>query len=75
MLPDKIIIYRDGVGDGQLNMVADYEVEQLRSCFSSFGEDYSPKLSVVVVQKRINTRLMAIVSSGFCLFASQNVFW
>ena len=62
MLPDKIVIYRDGVGDGQLSMVADYEVEQLRSCFSRFGEEYNPKLSVVIVQKRINTRMMAHVS-------------
>lgn len=62
MLPEKIIIYRDGVGDGQIDMVADYEVEQLKSCFVHFGEDYNPKMSVVVVQKRINTRLMACVS-------------
>jgi len=55
-LPDKILVFRDGVGDGQLNMVADYEVDQLRTCFSRFGE-YSPKLSFVVVQKRINTRI------------------
>lgn len=61
MLPDKVIIYRDGVGDGQMKMVAEYEVEQLRSCFSHFGADYNPKLSVVVVQKRINTRIMAQV--------------
>lgn len=55
-LPDKILVFRDGVGDGQLNTVADYEVSQLRTCFTSFGE-YSPKLSFVVVQKRINTRI------------------
>lgn len=56
MLPDKIMVFRDGVGDGQLNTVQDYEVEQLRTCFANFGE-YSPKLSVVIVQKRINSRL------------------
>lgn len=44
-----------------MKMVAEYEVEQLRSCFSHFGADYNPKLSVVVVQKRINTRIMAQV--------------
>ncbi|XP_041362450.1 piwi-like protein 1 [Gigantopelta aegis] len=57
-LPDKIIVYRDGVGDGQLNTVSGYEVKQLESCFSHFGE-YMPQLSVVVVQKRINTRLFS----------------
>lgn len=56
----KIVIYRDGVGDGQLRVVKDYEVEQLRECFENFSEfNYHPKLAVVVVQKRINARLLA----------------
>ncbi|XP_013382739.1 piwi-like protein 2 [Lingula anatina] len=58
-LPDRIVIFRDGVGDGQLGMVADYEVSQLESCFSQFGETYQPRLAVIVVQKRINTRIYA----------------
>ncbi|XP_052772354.1 piwi-like protein 1 [Mya arenaria] len=56
-LPEKIVVFRDGVGDGQLNTVADYEVDQLKSTFSHFGEEYCPKMSVVIVQKRINTRI------------------
>ena len=56
-LPDKIIVFRDGVGDGQLNTVAGYELEQLKRCFSHFGEEYMPALGVVIVQKRINTRI------------------
>ncbi|XP_035226356.1 piwi-like protein Ago3 [Stegodyphus dumicola] len=60
-LPDKIILYRDGVGDGQMDYVAKYEVEQLTSCFKHFSVDYSPTLSVIVVQKRINTRMYTIM--------------
>ena len=56
-LPDKIIVFRDGVGDGQLNTVAGYEVDQLKKCFGHFGEEYTPDLAVVIVQKRINTRI------------------
>ncbi|KAL3877253.1 hypothetical protein ACJMK2_034986 [Sinanodonta woodiana] len=56
-LPQKIIVFRDGVGDGQLNIVAGYEVEQLKTCFTNFGEDYNPTMAVVIVQKRINTRI------------------
>lgn len=56
-LPDKIIVFRDGVGDGQLNTVAGYELDQLKRCFSHFGEEYMPSLGVVIVQKRINTRI------------------
>ena len=56
-LPDKIFIYRDGVSEGQLAHVAEHEVQQLRSCFAN---DYSPQIAVIVVQKRINTRIFAI---------------
>lgn len=53
----KIIIYRDGVGDGQLDMVANYEVDQLYQVLKTFRDDYHPNISVVIVQKRINTRI------------------
>lgn len=62
-LPDKIIIYRDGVGDGLLEFVSNYEAQQYVSCFKHFGEHYSPSLSVVVVQKRINTRMFGLTGS------------
>ena len=56
-LPDRIIVFRDGVGDGQMHVVKDYEAEQLRQCFSLFGDTYAPKMAVIVVQKRISTRI------------------
>lgn len=59
-LPDKIIVFRDGVGDGQLQIVANYEVQQLQECFSLLGASYEPKLCVIVVQKRISQRLFAV---------------
>nr|QOW64977.1 hypothetical protein [Lymnaea stagnalis] len=55
-LPEKIVIFRDGVGDGQLDILIDHEVKQLQRCFSSFG-DYTPNCTTVCVQKRINTRI------------------
>lgn len=61
-LPERIVVYRDGVGDGQLNTVADHEVEQLRGSLGMFdamaGGKYDPKLTIVVVSKRINTRFV-----------------
>lgn len=62
-LPEKIIFYRDGVSDGQLSHVQDYEVTQLESCFQNFDNNYQPSLIVIVVQKRINTRLFLRKSS------------
>jgi len=61
-LPEKIVVFRDGVGDGQLNTVADYEVDQLKSCFTHFGDNYAPTLAVVIVQKRINSRIFHMVN-------------
>ncbi|XP_031622397.1 protein argonaute-3-like [Contarinia nasturtii] len=55
-LPRKIIIFRDGVGDGQLRAVKDYELAQLKQACSTMSEDYNPPFTFVVVQKRINAR-------------------
>lgn len=63
-LPDRIVVYRDGVGDGQLRTVAGYEVQQLSECFTLFGERYSPKMAVVIVSKRINARIFAAQGQG-----------
>ncbi|XP_061663732.1 piwi-like protein 1 [Syngnathoides biaculeatus] len=56
-LPSRVIVYRDGVGDGQLHNVVNYEVAQIIGSIKSMGLDYMPKLSVVVVKKKINCRL------------------
>ncbi|KAM8866343.1 piwi-like protein 1 isoform 1-T2 [Synchiropus picturatus] len=63
-LPSRIIVYRDGVGDGQLHSVVHYEVAQILESIKSMGPDYTPKLSVVVVKKRINTRLFAHIKGS-----------
>ncbi|XP_066444447.1 piwi-like protein 1 [Eleutherodactylus coqui] len=60
-LPNRIIIYRDGVGDGQLKTLVNYEVSQFMDCIKSAGKDYNPRLTVVVVKKRINARFFAVV--------------
>jgi len=63
-LPEKIIVFRDGVGDGQLDVLADHEVKQLQRCFLSFGAEYQPKCATVIVQKRINTRIFSKARDG-----------
>ncbi|KAM8716535.1 hypothetical protein ACLKA7_003416 [Drosophila subpalustris] len=50
-LPDSVIIYRDGVGDGQLNLCSKYEIPQFEAVCGK-----SVKITFLVVQKRINTR-------------------
>ncbi|XP_064424197.1 piwi-like protein 1 [Latimeria chalumnae] len=58
-LPQRIIVYRDGVGDGQLKTVVNYEVPQLLDCLKTIGSDYNPKLSLIVVKKRVSARFFA----------------
>ncbi|XP_031598996.1 piwi-like protein 1 [Oreochromis aureus] len=61
-LPSRVIVYRDGVGDGQLHSVVNYEVQQIMDSITSMGQDYNPKLSVVVVKKRISSRFFAHIN-------------
>merc|ERR1712133_325049 len=53
-LPEKIIMYRDGVGDGQIPYVKETEVEQIKSCFKAVGMD-DFKFVYIIVSKRIMT--------------------
>ena len=57
--PEKVLVFRDGVGDTQLSTVASYEADQFRDSFRHISDDYSPSFGFVVVQKRINTRIFA----------------
>ncbi|XP_071783920.1 piwi-like protein 1 isoform X6 [Centroberyx gerrardi] len=61
-LPSRIIVYRDGVGDGMLQSVVSYEVPQIMESIKSMGHDYVPKLTVVVVKKRISSRFFAHIN-------------
>ena len=63
-LPEKIVVYRDGVSDGQLRTVANYEIPQLQTCFEAF-ENYQPKMVVFVVQKKISTNLYLAATEHF----------
>jgi aubergine-like protein len=40
-MPERIIIYRDGVGDGQLQAVYEHELPQIEETFSKVQEGYA----------------------------------
>ncbi|KAM9360170.1 piwi-like protein 2 [Symphorus nematophorus] len=63
-LPEKIVVYRDGVSDSQLRMVEQYEIPQLITCFETFPS-YEPKLVFIVVKKRISTTLYSCTANNF----------
>lgn len=62
VFPSKVVIIRDGVGDGQLDHCRRYEVEQFESVLRQFN--VNTKLCFIVVQKRINTRMFALGREG-----------
>ncbi|KAG7189003.1 hypothetical protein KM043_008597 [Ampulex compressa] len=62
--PQRIIVYRDGVGDGELETVVNYEVKQLLTAIKTrIDPSYDPGLTIIVVQKRINTRIFLKMAS------------
>lgn len=61
--PDNIIIYRDGVGDGQLQICEQFEIPQLEEACRRVL-NHKAKISFIVVQKRINTRYF--LTDGDC---------
>ena len=55
--PEKLLIYRDGVSEGQYQMVLDEEIPHLRNACAVYGgEQAPPRMTVIVVGKRHHTR-------------------
>ncbi|PGH12484.1 hypothetical protein AJ79_04228 [Helicocarpus griseus UAMH5409] len=64
-LPENILIYRDGVSEGQYGTVLEQELPLLRSaCKAVYRADQTkkglPKITIVIVGKRHNTRFYPI---------------
>jgi len=54
--PERIIFYRDGVSEGQFYEVLNSEVNAIRRACISLNQEYKPKVTFLVVQKRHHTR-------------------
>lgn len=59
VLPSKIVIYRDGVGDGQIHQCLDHEVKTIENRLKTIykAQDVPLHFGFIVVSKRINTRV------------------
>lgn len=62
-LPHNIIIYRDGVSEGQYTQTVELEYTSIREACAAYytkkqrkGEPTAPKISIIVCGKRHNTR-------------------
>lgn len=60
-LPKKILVYRDGVSEGQYKLILDLELKHFVIAFKKkYGaENNHPKMAVIVVGKRHHTRFYA----------------
>eukprot|EP01025_Chloroclados_australasicus_P006874 TRINITY_DN12186_c0_g1_i1.p1 TRINITY_DN12186_c0_g1~~TRINITY_DN12186_c0_g1_i1.p1 ORF type:complete len:969 (-),score=101.96 TRINITY_DN12186_c0_g1_i1:1787-4504(-) len=56
ILPNSIIMYRDGVSEGQFVQVLQSEYQQIKRAANYLREGYDPKLTFVIVQKRHHVR-------------------
>ncbi|KFP69457.1 Piwi-like 2 [Acanthisitta chloris] len=63
-LPLRIVVYRDGVADSQLDTVLKYEIPQMQKSFEAF-DNYHPSLVVMVVQKQINISFYNLMGTEF----------
>jgi hypothetical protein len=61
ILPKKILLYRDGVSEGQYTLVLNQELPHFEAAFNDlYGKkDNWPKMAVIVVGKRHHTRFYA----------------
>ncbi|KAJ7764554.1 argonaute-like protein [Mycena maculata] len=54
-LPQRILVYRDGVSEGQFPIVIAEEMPEIKAAFRRFP-DYHPQLTIVICGKRHHTR-------------------
>merc|ERR1712226_90503 len=51
---------RDGISDGEIPDFREKEVKAFKRSIKTFGEDYNPKLCIIIVSKRINVRMYSV---------------
>lgn len=61
VLPERLFFYRDGVGDGQIEHVQQIELTEIKEMLKKLRvqhkNDNALKLTFIIVNKRINTRI------------------
>lgn len=58
--PTRIVVYRDGVSEGQFFNVLQYELRAMREACMMLERGYQPGITFIAVQKRHHTRLFAV---------------
>jgi eukaryotic translation initiation factor 2C len=57
MLPERVIIFRDGVSEGQFDLVLEKELPQIQDAFKRvYGSNPKPQLTICICGKRHHAR-------------------
>lgn len=59
-----IIMFRDGVSEGQFALVMDSEVEAIRRACQSYHRNFNPKITYIIVTKRHHARFFPVGREG-----------
>jgi len=62
--PQRLVIYRDGVSDGMINHVYDFEMTQIKQVLEEKIGKEKIKLAFIIVTKRLNTRFFTKNEQG-----------
>ena len=63
--PEKIVMYRDGVGEGQIDTVQHQEVDPIcRTLKRIYGNSEEVKFAYIIVNKRVNARFFKKTAHG-----------
>lgn len=62
--PQSIIVFRDGVSEGQFSQVLEKEIPRISDACLKISNTYRPKITVFVVQKRHHTRFIPFLEAN-----------
>jgi eukaryotic translation initiation factor 2C len=60
ILPKNIVVYRDGVSEGQFDQVLDHEYQLLVEICHNSEPNYKPLVTFIIVQKRHHIRFLPL---------------
>jgi eukaryotic translation initiation factor 2C len=60
ILPKNIVVFRDGVSEGQFDQVLDHEYKLLVETCHKLEPKYNPLVTFIIVQKRHHTRFLPL---------------
>ena len=71
--PEKLIMFRDGVSEGQFLKVLANELVAMKAACRELEDGYEPSITYLVVQKRHHTRFFPVDDDKFNVYRLVNI--